>query len=116
MNSQFASDKQFLKEQMLVRLGPHAKAYPNQIAQRFPHILEKLVCLWGQPEANGYLDSLMVMDRPNRQGFPAEVATEIFQLSMIHGSLSMEPQEDDQGWASSSNFEVSDYFGRRSNR
>ena len=116
MNSDSVFNTQSLKERMLARLGPHAEAYPSHIAQGFPHILARLADVWGLPEGSAYLDSLMVMDRPNRRGFPAEVASEILRLSMIHGLLAQEAEEDDQGWASSSNIEVSDFFGRRSNR
>ena len=116
MNTEHTFDVQSLRERMLLRLGPDAKAYPEYIEQNYPHILAKLVELWGRPEANSYLDSLMVMDRPGRQGFPADAASEIFRLSMIHGSLEQTLAEEELGWASSSNIEVSDYFGRRANR
>ena len=116
MNSEHTFDIPSLKEKMLLHLGPNAKAYPIHIEQKFPHILAKLVQLWGKPEANHYLDSLMVTDRPGRQGFPADAAGEIFRLSMIHGSLEQALEDEESGWASSTNVEVSDFFRRRSNR
>jgi hypothetical protein len=72
-----------LRAKMLVHLGERAKDYPEALEKRFPRILAKLVEVWGKPAADTYLDSLMVSDRPSRQGFPLEVASEILRLSMI---------------------------------
>lgn len=106
-----------LRLKMLAHLGEKADAYPHQIEHRFPHILAKLVNLWGKPEADAYLNGLMVADRPDRHGFPADVASELFRLSMIHGTLQPAKPTSQAGWASSEvDSEVDDFFSRRSNR
>lgn len=59
-------------------LGKEDSHYPSQIGKRFPRILEKIVSLWEKPELDTYLNELMVSDRQDRQGFPDDVAMEVF--------------------------------------
>lgn len=99
-----------LKQQMLVHLGASSDIYPIHIERQFPRILAKIVELWGKPPMDAYLESLMVSDRPNRQGFPSEVATEIFRLSVLHGSLGVNKEIELVGWASVSDSEMVKYF------
>lgn len=101
-----------LKQQMLHHLGASSDVYPTHIEQQFPRILAKIVELWGKPPMDAYLESLMVSDRPNRQGFPSEVATEIFRLSVLHGSLEVNKAPELVGWASVSDGEMVKYFRR----
>lgn len=75
-----------LREQLLGKLEDHADYYPNGIEERFPHILEKIVAFWESEYLDEYLAGLMVPDRIGRQGFPADVAREIFRLATIHGA------------------------------
>lgn len=66
-------------------LGEKADAYPEQTVTRFPHVASKLVELWGTASGERYLEELLVPDRSDRHGFPEDVASEIFRLSLIHG-------------------------------
>ncbi len=68
-------------------LGAHAGKFPHHTAQRFPHVVDRLADLWGTPAIDGYFSELMVADDRRKQGFPPEVAREIFALSMLHDSL-----------------------------
>ncbi|MCG2576523.1 ankyrin repeat domain-containing protein [Dechloromonas sp. XY25] len=57
--------------------------YPHQLVARFPHVARKLEAIWNNPEAAAdYFTELMIPSRPNRQGFPPDVAAEIISLSM----------------------------------
>ena len=108
-----------LREKMLALLGDKADAYPRQLEQRFPRILAKLVELWGKPAASAYLDGLMFSDdRPNRQGFPSDVASELLKLSMIHDALqSSKKLSAKSGWSDDDlGADVEDVFSRRSGR
>lgn len=117
MDSKDNYDIPSLREKMLAHLGEKADAYPRQIEQRFPHILAKLVSVWGKPEGDTYLNGLMVADRPGRQGFPPDAASELFRLSMIHGALQPAKSTSQAGWSSHEvDTEVDDFFSRRSNR
>lgn len=87
-------------------LSDHADAYPHALERGFPHVLARIVGLWGSPELDAYFQSLMVSDRPNRQGFPADAATEIFRLSMIHGMLGLTQGPADAGWLGVANRDI----------
>ncbi|MBI2308340.1 MAG: hypothetical protein HYU78_13640 [Rhodocyclales bacterium] len=88
-----------IKEKLLAKLGDNAACYPAQIEQRFPHVLARLADLWGTREADRYLDSLMVSDRPNRAGFPPDVAMEVFRLSSAHSAYGFAAKASGTGWA-----------------
>ncbi|MFC5302042.1 hypothetical protein [Azospira restricta] len=88
-----------IKARLLAKMGEHAASYPVQIEQRFPHVLARLAELWGTRDADRYLDSLMVSDRPNRAGFPPDVAMEIFRLATAHGSYGLSTAASGTGWA-----------------
>ncbi len=91
-------DTATLTEQMRQHLGNHADAYPTELALGFPHVLARIVDLWGSKNMDAYFQRLLVSDRQNRQGFPAPVAKEIFRLSVIHGDLG-QVQETAGGWS-----------------
>lgn len=78
-----------LRERMIELLGDDQDAYPYELEQRFPHVLAKLVQLWGEPSLDTYIESLLLLDRPNRRGFPMEAVLEILQVSFIHTPLEM---------------------------
>lgn len=87
-----------LKASLLAKMGEHAGCYPAQIERQFPHVLARLAELWGTRDADRYLDSLMVSDRPNRAGFPPDVAMEIFRLSTAHASYGLSSAAAGTGW------------------
>ena len=100
MDEQESFDVPALRTELLTHLGSHADVYPVHIEQSFPRILARIVALWGKPGLDDFLSSLMVSDRPGRQGFPPAVAMEIFRLSMVHGSLGLTPQQAaGTGWS-----------------
>ena len=100
MDEQECFDIPALRAELLANLGSHADVYPAHVEQSFPRILAKIVALWGKPELEEFLSSLMVSDRPGRQGFPPDVAMEIFRLSMVHGSLGFtSKQAAGTGWS-----------------
>lgn len=65
----------------------------SAIERRFSRIANELVKRWQRDDIDAYLNSLMLDDRGNRQGFPPEVLEEIMFLSsirwqMLHPSFS----------------------------
>jgi ankyrin repeat protein len=57
--------------------------YPHQLVARYPHIAQQIELLWSNADAVAdYFSDLMIPRRPNRQGFPPDVAAEIMSLSM----------------------------------
>lgn len=119
MNANESFDIPSLREKMLALLGDKADAYPRQIEEHFPRILAKLVELWGKPAASAFLNDLMFSDdRPNRQGFPSAVASELLRLSMIHDALQSPGKPASRsGWSDNDlGADVEDLANRRSSR
>jgi hypothetical protein len=84
---------------LLEAAGNRADLYPAQLAQQFPHILARIVELWGKPELDGYFQNdLLTTTRPNRQGFPPEVAVELFRLSNHHAGLGLSASAGGGAW------------------
>ena len=104
-----------LKQQMLLFLNGKDDYYPQSLEQ-FPHVLAKIVELWGKPELDTYLQGLMLPDRVGRKGFPPDAAAEIFRLSFLHGSLGVTQEQETVGWGSAGNTEINRYFEGRSGR
>lgn len=94
-----SNDIQVIRTELLRKMGRNSEAYPAQIEQKFPRLLARIADQWGTPALDGFLEELMLCDRDDRQGFPPEVATEIFNLLSVHGALGFAPQKNDQGWA-----------------
>lgn len=92
-------DVQAAREMLLARMGQYEKDYPVLVEQKFPRILARLAELWGTAELDAYLDHLLLCDRDGRQGFPPDVATELFHLSNVHGELGLRPKTNAFGWA-----------------
>ncbi len=116
MGEQEKYDIPALRAKMLALLGERAKDYPEELERRFPRILAKLVEVWGKPAADTYLDSLMVSDRPSRQGFPFEVASEILRLSMVHSTLDVQKPVSAKSAQGSYGSDFDDFAERRSSR
>jgi hypothetical protein len=55
----------------------------SAIERRFPRIARELCSLWGQEEVDRYLDSLLIDERGDRQGFPSAVLEELMFLSSM---------------------------------
>lgn len=92
-------DVSAIRAKLLGKMGGlAADHYPMLIEQRFPRILGRLADLWGSAALDAYLDSLMLNDRDGRQGFPPDVAMEIFHLISVHGTLGLTPEKNLFGW------------------
>ena len=82
-----------LKAKLLKSLGPESETYPVLVERQFPHILARVTELWGKAGLDAYLADLMVTNRPGRQGFPHDVALEIFRLATVHSALGLTPKD-----------------------
>ncbi len=71
--------------------------YPVLLAEKFPHVLDKLVKLWGTPDIKPYFTDLLQPagrggGRMDRAGFPDKVWDEILHLKVLHDRA--HPEED----------------------
>lgn len=62
--------------------------YPTILEEKFPHVLKKILELWGSPDADAYIADLLQPNRSggrlDRDGFPPAAAAEIFKLGVLH--------------------------------
>lgn len=81
-------------------LEQHGQAHrsPVHLIERYPRIANRLVELWGSEAINEYLESLMIMDRPDRQGFPAEIGMELMTFGNAHDEIMRKPADTDGIW------------------
>lgn len=87
-----------LRIKLFEGLGSHSADYPHQLEKQFPRILAKVVELWGSEVLEPYLDRLSFTDRPDRGGFPPEVARELFKLGAAHQALGLSPATKSSAW------------------
>lgn len=92
-------DVSVLRAQLTAHLGADAGYYPKRIEAQYPRILAKIVELWGSATLDDYLNELMLPSRPGRQGFPPDIAMEIFHLVNIHSSLQLSAKPTGTGWS-----------------
>lgn len=88
-----------LRATLLDHLSGDRSLYPARLEQQFPRILDRIVGMWGTSDLDYYLESLMISDRTDRQGFPHDIAMEIFRLSVAHGALGLSSKVSGTGWA-----------------
>lgn len=68
--------------------GDYKSKYPRQLVARFPHVAQRMHDIWNDKAAMAdYLTELLVSRRPNRNGFPPEVAAEIIALSLAYEGM-----------------------------
>lgn len=67
--------------------GEYARYFPEKTAERFPRIIYKIEELWGSVRLDAYFSELLLMDRPDRQGFPPEIVMELFELSSAYDRM-----------------------------
>lgn len=110
-------DVEMLRQQLMAALNESDKRtdlYPTHLAEKFPRILAKIVELWGKPELDDYFQKdLLTTNRPNRQGFPPEIAVELFRLSNHHAALGLSVTTKASPWDWASDAE---YFNKKSNQ
>lgn len=77
-----------MNQSLLQLIQGRVDLYPHELEKRYARILNKVIELWGTPQLDAYFTELMIDTRGGtRQGFPMEVAAEIYRLSQIHEHL-----------------------------
>jgi hypothetical protein len=67
---------------MAIDIGPHQAPL-----EQYPHIIENLHDVWHSLDFYDYIKSLLLPDRPGRQGFPLDVLMELEWLLDIHRTV-----------------------------
>lgn len=82
-----------MDEKLLHMLNGMENLYPKKLEQRYPRVLNRIIELWYSLEIDDYFTDLMVDTRGGRQGFPPEIASELFTLSLVHAKLRDQKQQ-----------------------
>lgn len=69
--------------------------YPVALEKQFPRVFSQIMSLWGQPGIEDLFSDLLVSKRPDRAGFPQDVADDIMYLSMVHARQKGRKRGDD---------------------
>ena len=65
--------------------GEYRDKYPRRLVEQFPHVAWHLESIWRDKKVVAdYLSDLMIPSRPNRKGFPSDVAAEIMSPSIAY--------------------------------
>lgn len=73
--------------------------YPHQLEARFLRVFTNIVALWNNPPAfEAYMSDLMIPARAGRQGFPEDVASEIFALSVAYDRIRGANADEEDLW------------------
>jgi uncharacterized protein len=92
--------KRSTSEQLRRYLESAPHLYPYALEAKFPRVVDKLVSAWPSPEAAAAVfEDLLVDQRGDRQGFPPDVAREIFLLSAAYDKIRALPTTLDDVWA-----------------
>ena len=88
-----------MNEKLMRHLRGFENHYPYKLEKAFARIAEKIAELWDSPRIVSYFAELLIDDRGNRQGFPPDVAREIFLLSLAHEEIRNERRGETDVWA-----------------
>lgn len=89
-----------MNEAMLAMIRGVERLYPHQLEEKYARVFNKLIELWDTPLIDEYFQDLLMNSRPGRQGFPADIAAEIFYLSQVRERTREKPEsKDDDVWA-----------------
>ena len=75
---------QIMNPRLLNILDNREQNYPHALEQQYPRVLNRIMELWDSADIDAYFTDLMVSSRPDRQGFPPKVASDIMYLSSVH--------------------------------
>ena len=88
-----------MNEQLQKYLERDPGVYPHQLELKFPRIIANIVAAWNDPAAAAAVfEELLVDQRGGRQGFPSDVAREIFLLSVAYDKLRALPRANTDVW------------------
>lgn len=89
-----------MNEAMLSLVAGEDHLYPHALEKQFSRIMAKIIELWDTPQMEVFFHDLMVDKRGGRQGFPKEVAVEIYRLSQLYDrTRKLDKSMDINPWA-----------------
>jgi len=86
-SSQPFPDLSLLEEKLERRKGPAERIEVQAAIEAYPRIARRIEELWGTPECEHFLNTLVIDTRGNRQGFPPAVLEELLYLGRLARAL-----------------------------
>ena len=80
-------DLSLLDEKVDPKKGPAQKLEVRSALEDYPRICARVQQLWGTAECEGYLNTLVIDTRGNRQGFPPPMMEELLYLGRLARAL-----------------------------
>lgn len=68
----------------LARALAENSLYPLNVYSRFERILKQIEAVWGTLAGHEYLETLLMTNRTDRQGFDDPVASELIRIHLLH--------------------------------
>jgi hypothetical protein len=69
------------------RISAEIAADVKIVIEKFPRIGNRIVLLWGTPDLQNYLNTLIVDERGGRAGFPPPIASAILRIHSEHALI-----------------------------
>lgn len=79
-------------------LDDETERYPHVLEQQFPHVLQRLIALWGKPQITSYFDGLLAPPKGPGQGFPDQARREIEALRAFHDQAQLPKDSPSIAW------------------
>lgn len=88
-----------MNEKLTKILQANPDAYPQYMQRDFSRVFERISNAWGTDQLDAIFLRLLVAENEARQGFPPEVAQEIFSLHLLHEKYKNQTIGFDDPWA-----------------
>jgi len=88
-----------MNQELAKILEAHPDAFPQHMQQSYARVLDKISNAWGTDALDGLFLELLVADNESRQGFPPEVAREIFSLHMLYEKYKRHDLDEEDPWS-----------------
>ena len=88
-----------MNDELAEILKANPKSNPEHMQRDFPRVFERISRAWGTEALDDIFLRLLVADGENRQGFPPEVAREIFAMHLLHEKYKNEKVDFEDPWA-----------------
>lgn len=62
----------------------NSSRYPLNVYNRFERILQQIEAVWGTLAGHEYLETLLMTNRSDRQGFEDPIASELIRIHLLH--------------------------------
>ena len=88
-----------MNDELAEILKANPKSNPEHMQRDFPRVFARISKAWGTDALDDIFLRLLVADGENRQGFPPEVAREIFAMHLLHEKYKNEKEEFVDPWS-----------------